>query len=440
MNQTIYLITLGCEKNTVDAEHILSIVKEDGFTVVDDPKDADVIVVNTCSFIEDAKKESIDTIFDHTLYKKYGKCKKLIVSGCMSERYKEEFLKMFDEVDSAIGINNLRDILKAIKEDGYHSSPKMKEYQEYGFRENTGFSFSAYIRISDGCHAKCSFCAIPLIRGEYRSRTIENILEEANFHAKNGVKEINLIAQETTYYGYDLYKKFMLGDLLKELDKIEGIEWIRVLYHNPVVLTDDILQAFFDTKKVVPYFDIPLQHVNKVILEDMNRKGDYDSYKTLINKIRNYDENIAMRTSFIVGFPGETKEEFKEILKFVRECKLDRVGVFTYSEEENTKALLLDKEKVNNEKKFIRREKLMRVAIEVSQKRLERFVDKVVDVLVYGYDDNNDLYGRSKYDAPDVDGLVYIANNSNTTIDVGDIVQVKITHNNEYDLFGVVEK
>ncbi len=344
MNQTIYLVTLGCEKNTVDAEHMLSIVKEDGFSICDNPEDADIIIVNTCSFIEDAKKESIDAIFDHSLYKKYGRCKKLIVSGCMSERYKENFLNMFEEVDSAIGIGDLRDILKAINKNGFYSTETSTYYREYGFRENTGFKYSAYIRISDGCHANCSFCAIPLIRGKHRSRTIENIILEAKSHAKNGVKEINLIAQEATFYGYDLEKRFMLGELLEELNKIEGIEWIRVLYHNPLLLSDDLLKICLETEKVVPYFDLPIQHVNESILKDMNRKGNYESYKVLIEKIRNYDENISIRNSFIVGFPGETKEEFKDILKFIRECKIDRVGVFTYSREENTKALELDKE------------------------------------------------------------------------------------------------
>ena len=241
----IYLQNLGCEKNTVDGEHILAIVKNKGYNIIDNPEEADIIIINTCAFIEDSKKESIDSIFEHSIYKKYGKCKRLIVSGCMSERYKENFLEMFKEVDSAIGIHNLNNILNAIEKDGFHNAEENISYKEYNERINTGSLHSAYIRISDGCHANCSFCAIPSIRGKHRSRKIEDIVKEVKNYSQNGVKEINLIAQETTYYGYDLYKKLALPDLLKSLSEIEGIEWIRVLYQNPVILTDKIIESFF---------------------------------------------------------------------------------------------------------------------------------------------------------------------------------------------------
>ena len=437
--QNIYLHSLGCEKNTVDGEHILAILEKKGFNITNNPEEADIIIINTCAFIEDSKKESIDAIFDHSIYKKYGKCKRLIVSGCMSERYKNNFLDMFKEVDSAIGIYDLENILKAVEEDGFHDAEENTEYKEYGDRVNTGTKYSVYIRISDGCHANCSFCAIPSIRGDHRSRKIEDIVKEAENYAKNGAKEINLIAQETTFYGYDIYKKLALPDLLKALSKVEGIKWIRVLYQNPVVLNDEIIEAFFNIDKVLPYFDIPLQHVDKSILKDMNRGSrGYKFYREMIKKIRSYDNNAVIRTSLIVGFPGETKESFHKLIKFVRNAELDRVGVFTYSDEENTKALNIDKPKISKRKKMLLREKLMRAAIEVSEKRLERLVGSTIDVLVEREEDNK-FIGRSIYDAPEVDGYVEIYNEKNYDVKIGDIVKVNITHNTEYDLIGNLE-
>ena len=434
----IYLQNLGCEKNTVDGEHILSIVKNKGYNIIDNPEEADIIIINTCAFIEDSKKESIDSIFEHSIYKKYGKCKRLIVSGCMSERYKENFLEMFKEVDSAIGIHNLNNILDAIEKDGFHDSKENISYKEYSGRINTGSLHSVYIRISDGCHANCSFCAIPKIRGRHRSRKIEDIAKEVQNYAQNGVKEINLIAQETTYYGYDLYNKLALPDLLENLSKINGIEWIRVLYQNPVILTDKIIESFFKIDKVLPYFDIPMQHVDKDILKDMNRGNrGYKFYRNMIDKIRGYDDNAVIRSSFIVGFPGETAESFKKLLKFIKNAKIDRVGVFAYSEEDGTDALLLNKTKINNRRKLLLREKLMKTAIEVSEERLSRLIGKTIDVLVEKIEDDK-IIGRSIYDAPEVDGYVEVYKNSDNmnNIKIGDIIKADIKHNTEYDLIG----
>ena len=437
----IYLQNLGCEKNTVDGEHILSIVKNKGYNIIDNPEEADIIIINTCAFIEDSKKESIDSIFEHSIYKKYGKCKRLIVSGCMSERYKENFLEMFKEVDSAIGIHNLNNILDAIEKDGFHDSKENISYKEYSGRINTGSLHSAYIRISDGCHANCSFCAIPKIRGKHRSRKIEDIAKEVQNYAQNGVKEINLIAQETTYYGYDLYNKLALPDLLENLSKINGIEWIRVLYQNPVILTDKIIESFFKIDKVLPYFDIPMQHVDKNILKDMNRGNrGYKFYRNMIDKIRGYDDNAVIRSSFIVGFPGETAESFKKLLKFIKNAKIDRVGVFVYSEEDGTDALLINKTKINNRRKLLLREKLMKTAIEVSEERLSRLIGKTIDVLVEKIEDDK-IIGRSIYDAPEVDGYVEVYKNSDNmkninNIKIGDIIKADIKHNTEYDLIG----
>ena len=434
----IYLQNLGCEKNTVDGEHILSIVKNKGYNIIDNPEEADIIIINTCAFIEDSKKESIDSIFEHSIYKKYGKCKRLIVSGCMSERYKENFLEMFKEVDSAIGIHNLNNILDAIEKDGFHDSKENISYKEYSGRINTGSLHSAYIRISDGCHANCSFCAIPKIRGKHRSRKIEDVAKEVQNYAQSGVKEINLIAQETTYYGYDLYNKLALPDLLENLSKINGIEWIRVLYQNPVILTDKIIESFFKIDKVLPYFDIPMQHVDKDILKDMNRGNrGYKFYRNMIDKIRSYDDNAVIRSSFIVGFPGETAESFKKLLKFIKNAKIDRVGVFAYSEEDGTDALLINKTKINNRRKLLLREKLMKTAIEVSEERLSRLIGKTIDVLVEKIEDDK-IIGRSIYDAPEVDGYVEVYKNSDNmnNIKIGDIIKADIKHNTEYDLIG----
>ena len=439
--QNIYLHSLGCEKNTVDGEHILAILNKNGYKIVDNAEDADIIVINTCAFIEDSKKESIDAIFDHSLYKKYGKCKRLIVSGCMSERYKENFMEMFQEVDSAIGIHDLEKILTAVEKDGFHNAEENTTYKEYVDRINTSTNYSVYIRISDGCHVNCSFCAIPSIRGKYRSRKIEDIVKEAREYAKNGAKEINLIAHETTFYGYDIYKKLALPDLLKELSVIDGIEWIRVLYQNSVVLNKSIIDAMFKIEKVVPYFDIPLQHIDKDILKDMNRGNrGYSFYKDMINYIRSYDENAVIRTSLIVGFPGETAESFKKLASFVKKMKLDRVGVFTYSEEENTDALLINKKKISKNKKLMLRDKLMRIALEVSEERLSRFIGKTIDVLIEKKEEDK-FIGRSKYDAPEVDGFVevYFDKKNVDNINIGDIVRVKIVHNTEYDLVGNLE-
>ena len=437
----IYLQNLGCEKNTVDGEHILSIVKNKGYNIIDNPEEADIIIINTCAFIEDSKKESIDSIFEHSIYKKYGKCKRLIVSGCMSERYKENFLEMFKEVDSAIGIHNLNNILDAIEKDGFHNANENILYKEYSGRINTGSLHSAYIRISDGCHANCSFCAIPKIRGRHRSRKIEDIEAEVKNYAQNGVKEINLIAQETTYYGYDLYNKLALPDLLESLSKINGIEWIRVLYQNPVILTDKIIESFFKIDKVLSYFDIPMQHVDKNILKDMNRGGrGYKFYRNMIDKIRGFDDDAVIRSSFIVGFPGETAESFKKLLKFIRNAKIDRVGVFAYSEEDGTDALTINKPKINNRRKLLLREKLMKTAIEVSEERLSRLIGKTIDVLVEKIEDDK-IIGRSIYDAPEVDGYVEVYQNSDNmnnlnNIKIGDIIKADIKHNTEYDLIG----
>lgn len=427
---------MGCDKNTIDSEHIIYILEKEGYVIVENETDADAIIINTCVFIEDAKKESIESIFDLVLCKKYGKCKKIIVAGCMAERYKENLISMMPEIDASIGVHNLENILPALKEGGVHIDKSVKTYREYTKRKYTGDGVSAFVRIADGCHSRCSFCAIPLIRGDYRSRKIEDIVFEVNDLAKLGVKEINLIAQETTYYGKDLYGDFMLPKLLFELTSTD-ISWIRVLYQNPSMITDEIINSVFTVNKIVPYFDIPMQHVNADILRDMNRKGDYASYMGLIDKIREHDVDAAVRSSFIVGFPGEETDEFDELVGFVEEAALDRVGIFIYSEEEGTKALKINKSKAEHEVAMERREKLMEAALDVSADRLKRFVGREIDVLVENVSEDG-IIGRSKYDAKEVDGVVYIEKKDNTEIKAGDIIKVVVENSNEYDLFATL--
>lgn len=444
MNNNVFINSLGCEKNTVDSEHILAILKENNYTAIDDANEADVIIVNTCAFVEDAKKESIEAILEYSLCKQYGKCSRLIVSGCMAERYKDDFLKMMPEVDAIVGIHNLKNILLAIDKNGAYVDKYQEKYMEYNSRHTQIWKPYSYIRISDGCHSKCSFCAIPLIRGNYRSRTIEAIVQEAKTQAASGIKEINLIAQETTYYGKDIYKNFALSKLLGELNNIDGIEWIRVLYQNPAFLNKKMVDEYMKLDKVVPYFDIPMQHVNSDILKDMNRLGDYNDYIELIKTIRGYSDDIAIRSSFIVGFPGESNDEFEDLLYFIEETKLDRVGIFIYSKEDGTKSIDIKKKKASRLECFGRREKLMEVALEVSAKRLSRFVGRDIDVLVQSIEEDGSIVARSKYDAPDIDGLVYIDEKENETdnkvqnVKVGDIVSVKVSHSNDHDLFAKI--
>ncbi len=439
--KSVFISSLGCEKNAVDSEHILAILKENNYSATEEPNDADVIIINTCAFVEDAKKESIEAILEYSLCKQYGKCSRLIVSGCMAERYKDDFLKMMPEVDAIVGIHNLKNILIAIEKNGAYVDKYQEKYMEYNSRHIQQWKPYSYIRISDGCHSKCSFCAIPLIRGNYRSRTIEAIVAEAQTQAASGVKEINLIAQETTYYGKDIYKNFELAHLLSELDKVDGIEWIRVLYQNPAFLNKKLLDEYMKIDKVVPYFDIPMQHVNADILKDMNRIGDYNDYMELVKNIRGYSSDVAIRSSFIVGFPGESDDEFEDLLYFIEEANLDRVGIFIYSKEDGTKSADIKKHKASRSDCFARRERLMEVALDVSSKRLARFTGRDIDVLIQSIDDDGSIVARSKYDAPDIDGLVYIEtddNNQKPNVKVGDIVSVNVLHSNDHDLFAKI--
>lgn len=438
MKKTVYIETLGCEKNTVDAELLIGILEENGYAFTADPSQADVLIVNTCAFIGPAKKEAAEHIHALLDFKAYGKASKVIVAGCMPQRYGKEFEKAFPDIDGFIGVNNLNAILAAIDEGGCHVHALSKAYEEYETgRAHTGATGSAFVRIADGCFSSCSFCAIPRIRGPYKSRALESIVDEVVAYAEFGVREINLIAQETTYYGTDLYDKRMLVPLLEELSRVENISWIRLLYQSPAFLTEEMIDAMFSLPRVLPYFDIPFQHVNKTVLTNMRRWGSENEFLSLIKNIRSRGE-CAVRTSFIVGFPGEGEDEFRELEEFVEEAQFDRLGIFVYSPEEGTDAISLSLPTVEESEASYRRETLMTRQLDISQARLGRFAGQTIPVLIDTIDDD-EIVGRTRFDAPDVDGLVYITPKGDIArYQPGDIVDVRIDHTNDHDLFGAL--
>lgn len=434
---TFYIETLGCEKNAVDSETIANILISKGHEYAPIPEDAEIIIVNTCSFIEDAKQESIDAVFQFLPFRDYGKCKKIIMTGCLPERYATDIAAAFPEVDAFMGAHRLTNILAALEgTERAYIAPQATEYEEYETgRLHTGTPGSAFIRIADGCDAQCSFCAIPQFRGRYRSRAIERIVEEARGYAKRGFKELNLIAQETTEYGRDLYGTPKLKTLLEELNRIDGIEWIRALYQNPARLDEPLIDAFFSLPRVVPYFDIPLQHANTTVLKNMRRAGTAEQYLRLIETIRSKGE-CAVRTSFIVGFPGETEKEFHDLEQFIRDASFDRMGIFKYSEEDNTPALALSLARVPKEEAMYRQEVLMEAQRDISAKRLTRFRNRELRAFIECVE-GDEIRGRTKFDAPEVDGYVVIAREGQDP-NIGEMKTVYIDMSNEYDLFGEI--
>ena len=336
------MVSLGCSKNQVDAEILLALMLENGYEICADPQQCDVVIINTCGFIEDAKKESIETIFEFAQLKNEGQVKVLVVTGCLAERYQDQLVSEIPEADVVLGIGKNTEIAKAVKEalDGHRVSAfgDKADLPLNGDRVLSTEKYSAYLKIAEGCDNRCSFCAIPLIRGGYRSRRMEDILEEARGLAESGVKELNLVAQDTTKYGQDLYGEYSLDKLLTELCKIDGFHWIRVLYGYPDRVTDGLLEVMAREPKVVKYIDLPLQHASGRVLKEMNRKGDFDSLCALMQRIRDKVPGVVLRTTLIAGFPGETEEDFEQLCKFVRTVRFERLGCFAYSQEEDTPA------------------------------------------------------------------------------------------------------
>ena len=441
MSYNVTLLSLGCAKNRVDAEILLYNLKDAGYNIVSSVSLADVVIVNTCGFIDDAKKESIDEILSVAELKNRGLIKAIIVTGCLAERYKNEVLKEIPEVDAVIGIganNNIADVVdKTIMGVKTEDFPNKLLLPLNGKRIQTTPKYYAYLKVADGCDNRCTYCAIPLIRGKFRSRRMEDILSEAEYLAKNGVKELLVIAQDTTRYGEDIYGELKLPELLKKLCKIDGIKWIRILYCYPDRITDELIDVISKEEKVLNYIDIPLQHCNKRILKLMNRNGDKESLTNLLKKIRQKIPDVILRTTFICGFPGETDEEFNELAEFLKEIKFERMGCFMYSQEEDTPASYMDNQ-VDNEVKFRRQEILMEEQMRIIEENSIKMLGKTITVLFEGYDDESNLYfGRSVADSPDIDGRVYF-DILDKDVKEGEFLNIKINKFDNCDLIGEI--
>lgn len=430
-NKSVNVITLGCSKNLVDSEFMLRQLKAAGFRIHHDTNnESDVIIVNTCGFINDAKEESVNTILHWSDLKKEGRIEKLYVMGCLSERYKEELQVEIPEADGFYGVNDLNQLLQDL------NAPFRKELLSE--RIITTPSHYAYLKISEGCDHQCAFCAIPAIRGKNISKSIEDLVKEAQFLANSGVKEIMLIAQDLTYYGTDIYGKKQLAALVQKLSEVEGIEWIRLHYAYPLGFPMEVLDVIRDNPKLCKYIDIPLQHINDKILRSMRRGLGSEGTRNLVKKIREHVPGIAIRTSLIVGYPGETADEFNELKEFVKEAKFERLGVFTYSHEEKTPAYDLE-DNIRPAVKARRAEQLMTLQQELSEKRNNSLHGCTLKVIIDRTEDGN-LIGRTEYDSPEVDNevIIPITTSVRNASYIGKFVQVKITGSDIYDLYGEI--
>ncbi len=436
-------ISLGCSKNLVDTEIAIGIFKNKKYNIVNDPKQADIIVINTCGFIESAKEEAINTILEMAEYKK-NRCKYLIAMGCLVERYKKELEKSLPEVDLFIKFSDYNEfeseIDKLIKQEVQEEHEKdFNRLDNYLDKVITTGSKTAYLRIAEGCSNRCTYCAIPYIRGPLVSRKFEDIIEEAKSLAKQGYEEIIVIAQDTTKYGIDLYGKTRLAELLNEISKIDGIRWIRFLYAYPETITDELIKVVKENDKVCKYFDIPLQHISDSVLKRMNRKSNSKSIRELIQKIRKEIPETILRTSLIVGFPGETNKDFEELYEFVKETKFDRLGVFMYSKEDGTPAEKLPNQIHGNTKKS-RYNKIMNLQQEISRQNLAKRIGNTYETLIENKTfDNKYWIGRTKMDIPEMDGVVYIKNNGNEDL-INKFINCKIIDIKDYDLIGEYKK
>ena len=439
MNYKVGMISLGCPKNQVDAEHMLALMDAEGWEIVDYVDGCDVVIVNTCGFIDDAKKEAIENILDMVELKKEGVIGKIIVTGCLAQRYKEEIVKEIPEVDAVIGIGANGDIIKTVEEvmsgvDTIENYPPQCELPLEGQRILTTPQYWAYLKIGEGCSNRCTYCTIPSIRGNMRSRSMENIIDEAKQLAELGVKELILIAQDTTSYGLDLYGELKLPELLNELCKIDSIEWIRLLYCYPDRITDELIETMKNQDKVVNYIDLPLQHADDKILKAMNRRGDQALIRSVISKLRTEIPDVVIRTTLIVGFPGEGEKEFETLAEFVNEIEFDRLGVFTFSPQEGTPAFDMDNQ-VNEDVKTRRGEIIMQDQYSIMEEKNNEKIGKIYKVVVEDYDGYSDSYtGRTYMDAPEIDGLVKFT--SQKDLEIGDFVDVEIFDVEDYDLIG----
>ena len=432
------MVSLGCDKNRVDSELILGSINK-FYEITNNPKDAEIIIINTCGFIESAKQESIDTILEMAEYKKTHKCKMIIATGCLTQRYGDELLELIPEIDILMGVNDYMKLHKLIvdfikTEQRVSSTTYKDEGVNEGERILTTNSHTAYLRIAEGCNNFCTYCIIPKIRGKFRSRSKESILAEANSLVNQGVKEIILIAQDLTNYGEDLYGKNQLHVLVNELSEIEGLEWIRLLYCYPEEITDELIEVIANNPKVMKYLDLPIQHISNNILKMMARKTNKETIIGKIDLLREKVPGITLRTSLIVGFPGETEEDFNELCSFLKDYKLDNVGVFTYSQEEGTAAAKLPNQ-IDEDVKIKRKETLMNIQRGIVRDLNKLKIGNIYDTIIDG--STGEYYiGRNYEMAPEIDGLIYVTKKK--TLKKGDIIKVKITNVMEYDLVGDV--
>lgn len=456
--KNVLFVSLGCDKNLVDSEKMLGLLNEAGYRVAQEESEADAIVVNTCCFIHDAKEESVETILEMAEWKKKGRLKALIVTGCMAQRYQDEIQQEIPEVDAVIGTTGYTEIVPILDEilaeaEASQKEAAVEEPKEKSFvnccpsidllpasladkRVVTTGGYTAYLKIAEGCNKRCTYCIIPYIRGHYRSFPMEDLLEEARKLAEGGVKELILIAQETTVYGMDCYGRKALPELLTKLCEIEGIEWIRILYCYPEEITDELIAVMKKEKKICHYLDIPIQHSEDTILKRMGRRTNRAELVSLVEKLRKEIPDIVLRTTLITGFPGETEEEFKNMVDFVDSMEFDRLGVFPYSAEEGTKAAEMEGQ-ITEEVKESRRDEIMALQQEISADKAASRIDDEMSVLIEGYLYEDDIYiGRTYMDAPKVDGNVFVR--AEEELISGDIVPVRITGANEYDLMGDV--
>lgn len=440
MSMKLSFISLGCDKNLVDSEKMLTLVQDAGHEVVSQGENADIIVINTCCFIHDAKEESIEAILEVAELKKEGQIQGIVVTGCLAERYKEEIQEEIEEVDSVLGTASYAEIVNAItaieQKQRYNQFTDLKAplKRENVKRISTSGSYLAYLKIAEGCNKGCSYCIIPKVRGPFRSFTMEQLLEEAKDLAMQGAKELILVAQETTLYGVDLYGEKKLPQLLRQLCKVDGIEWIRLLYAYPEEITEELIQVMKEEKKICSYIDMPIQHASDAVLKRMGRRTNQRELREKIALLRREIPDVAIRTTLISGFPGETKQDQQIQLRFVKEMEFDRLGVFPYSREEGTRADKME-DQIEEEIKQKRRDEIMELQQRISYEKNKALVGKTIKVLVEGYLYEEEIYvGRSEKDAPKVDGCVFFT--SEEEVISGDFVSVKLTKASEYDVIG----
>ncbi len=434
------MVSLGCSKNLVDSERMLYKLKNHGYKLVTEPGLADIAVVNTCGFIQSAKEEAIETILELAKLKADGTLKKIVVTGCLSERYREETAELFPEADAVIGIGNNKDIVDVLdhvmKDERYINFAPKLDAELTGERIISTLPFFAYLKVAEGCSNCCTYCAIPQIRGKFRSVPMEEVIKEAEWLAGNGVTELIVIAQDTSRYGEDLYGESKLPELLRRLCKIDGIHWIRTLYCYPERITDELLETIASEEKLVKYLEIPIQHCNGEILDRMNRWGNRESLENLFAHIREKVPNVILRTTLITGFPAETEEQFTELSEFVNKIRFDRLGCFAYSQEDGTKAGGFDGQ-LDDEVKQHRADIIMEQQMLISAENNEKLLGKEFETVVEGFDRFGECwFGRTAMDAPDIDGKVFFT--SEKSLSVGEYVRIKITDTLDYDLIGEV--